>query len=201
MIALIDYDAGNIKSAQKAFAAIGEETVVTRNPEQILAADHVVLPGVGAFGDAMNNLVSFGLDDVVRKVVDKKIPLLGICVGLQLLFEDSEETPQVAGIGVLKGHIKKIKSDEKLKIPHMGWNSISKCSDSYLLNNIPDDSYMYFVHSYYLEAADKGIVSAVTHYGVEIHAAVEKDNVFAVQFHPEKSGDMGLRILKNFAQR
>lgn len=198
MIAIIDYDAGNIKSVEKALVLLGEEPVITRDPKVILAADKVILPGVGAFGDAMHNLKMYGLDKVIHEVVAKKTPFLGICLGLQLLFERSDETPGVEGLGVLKGEILRIPDKEGLKIPHMGWNSLNLVNGGRLFKNLPKNPYVYFVHSYYLKASDKSIVKAETEYSTLIHASVEQDNVFACQFHPEKSSDTGLQILKNF---
>ena len=198
MIAIIDYDAGNIKSVEKALKTIGEQVVVTRDVDTILNADKVILPGIGAFGDAMGKLHDYGLVEVIHKVVEKKTPFLGICLGLQLLFESSEETPGVEGLGILKGKIVKIPENGELKIPHMGWNSLHFQNHGRLFANLPQDSYVYFVHSYYLQAEDKSIVKATTEYSTCIHASVEKDNVFACQFHPEKSSDVGLTILKNF---
>ena len=200
MIAIIDYDAGNIKSVEKALKTLGQDVVITRNPETILAADKVILPGVGAFGDAMGKLHDYGLVDVIHKVVEKKIPFLGICLGLQLMFESSEETPGVEGLGLLKGKVVKIPDNGELKIPHMGWNSLHFQNHGRLFANLPQDSYVYFVHSYYLQAEDESIVKATTDYSTCIHASVEKDNVFACQFHPEKSSDVGLTILKNFCE-
>lgn len=202
MIAILDYDAGNIKSVEKALQFLGEETVLTRDRDTILSADHVILPGVGAFGDAMANLEKYGLVEVIHEVVKQQIPFLGICLGLQLLFESSEETPGVEGLGILKGKILRIPETEGLKIPHMGWNSLHLQNQGRLFVNIPEDTYVYFVHSYYLQAKDPKIVAATAEYGVTIHASVEKENVFACQFHPEKSSKTGLAILKNFlAQR
>ncbi len=198
MIAIIDYDAGNIKSVEKALKTLGQEIVVTRDAETILNADKVILPGVGAFGDAMGKLHTYGLVDVIHKVVEKKTPFLGICLGLQLMFESSEETPGVEGLKLLKGKIVKIPDNGELKIPHMGWNSLHFQNNGRLFANLPQDSYVYFVHSYYLQAEDESIVKATTDYSTCIHASVEKDNVFACQFHPEKSSDVGLTILKNF---
>jgi len=200
MIAIIDYDAGNIKSVEKALKTLGQEVVVTRDPEVILSADRVILPGVGAFGDAMGKLHDYGLVDVIHKVVEKNIPFLGICLGLQLMFESSEETPGVEGLGILKGKIVKIPDNGELKIPHMGWNSLHFQNEGRLFANLPQDSYVYFVHSYYLQAEDESIVKATTDYSTCIHASVEKNNVFACQFHPEKSSDVGLTILKNFCE-
>ena len=198
MIAMIDYDAGNIKSVEKALKTLGQEVIVTRDPDTILNAEKVILPGVGSFGDAMEKLHSYGLVEVIHKVVEKKTPFLGICLGLQLLFESSEETPGVEGLGILKGRIVKIPDNGELKIPHMGWNSLQFQNSGRLFENLPQDSYVYFVHSYYLQAEDESIVKATTDYSTCIHASVEKDNVFACQFHPEKSSDVGLTILKNF---
>ena len=200
MIALIDYDAGNIKSVEKALQLLGEEVVLTREKEVLLAADKVILPGVGSFGDAMENLNRYGLVDVIHEIVERDTPFLGICLGLQLLFERSQESPGVAGLGVLKGEILRIPDQEGLKIPHMGWNSLHLQNDGRLFAGIPEQSYVYFVHSYYLKAADENIVTATTEYSTLIHASVEKDNVFACQFHPEKSSDTGIQILKNFLE-
>ena len=198
MIAIIDYDAGNIRSVQKALAHLGEEAVITRERDVILSADKVILPGVGAFGDAMHNLQKYGLDTVIHEAVEQKKPFLGICLGLQLLFDRSEESPGVNGLGVLPGEILRIPDKEGFKVPHIGWNSLALSGNGSLFRNLPEEPYVYFVHSYYLKARDEGIVKASTDYGARIHASVEKDNVFACQFHPEKSGDTGIRILKNF---
>lgn len=199
MIAIIDYDAGNLKSVEKALVSLGEETVITRDFKEILRADKVILPGVGAFGDAMAQLKKYELDKVIYEVAEKKTPLLGICLGLQLLFESSEETPGVEGLHLLDGKILKIPDAEGLKIPHIGWNSLDFPYEGRLYQGIAEQSYVYFVHSYYLKATDESIVKATTEYGTHIHASVEKDNIFACQFHPEKSSTVGLQILKNFA--
>ena len=200
MIAISDYDAGNIKSVEKALQALGEETVLTRDRDCLLAADKVILPGVGSFGDAMENLKNFGLIPVIHEIVERNVPFLGICLGLQLLFERSEESPGVEGLGILPGEILRIPKGEGRKIPHMGWNSLELVGNGRLFQGLPEEPYVYFVHSYYLKASDPEIVTAVTRYGAEIHASVEKNNVFACQFHPEKSSATGLKILKNFAQ-
>ena len=200
MIAIIDYDAGNIKSVEKALNLLGQQVVVTRDKDIILSADKVILPGVGAFGDAMEKIRQYGLEEVIHQIVERKTPFLGICLGLQLMFERSDETPGVEGLGILKGEILRIPEKEGLKIPHMGWNSLAFPREGRLFKNLPEESYVYFVHSYYLKAEEEGIVTATTDYSVEIHASVEKDNIFACQFHPEKSSDVGLQILKNFVE-
>jgi len=198
MIAIIDYDAGNIKSVEKALRYLKQEAVITRDADTILHADGVILPGVGAFGDAMEKLHSYGLAEVIRRTVAERIPFLGICLGLQLLFESSEESPGVEGLHILDGKILRIPAQPGMKIPHIGWNNLSFPNEGRLFKGIPANSYVYFVHSYYLEASDPAIVTAATDYGTYIHASVEKDNVFACQFHPEKSSDVGMQILKNF---
>ena len=200
MIAIIDYDAGNIRSVEKAMAKLGQEVWITRDRERIMNADKVILPGVGSFGDAMAHLREYNLVEVIKDVVAEKKPVLGICLGLQLLYESSEETPGVEGLGILKGKILKIPEQKDLKIPHMGWNSLHLQNDGRLFLGIEQNPYVYFVHSYYLKAGEEETVKATTEYSVNIHASVEKDNVFACQFHPEKSGDLGLQILKNFAE-
>ncbi len=200
MIGIIDYDAGNIKSVEKALIYLGEEPVVSRDPEILKKADKVILPGVGSFGESMANLHRFGLVSVIQDMIKEGKPFLGICLGLQLLFESSEESPGVDGLGILRGKIKKIPPAQGLKIPHMGWNSLELQNNGRLFRGIPQDTYVYFVHSYYLEAEEPEIVKAVTRYGTCIHASVEKGNVFACQFHPEKSSRMGLKILENFAK-
>lgn len=200
MIAIIDYNAGNLKSVEKALHFLEQPCVITRDRSEILAADHVILPGVGAFGDAMEQLKKYELDKVIREVAEQNKPLLGICLGLQLLFESSEESPGVEGLHILDGQVLRIPDKEGLKIPHIGWNSLSYPNQGRLFAGIPEDAYVYFVHSYYLKAADPSIVCATTEYSTHIHAAVEKGNVFACQFHPEKSSSTGLKILKNFTQ-
>ena len=200
MIAVIDYDAGNLKSVEKALVSIGEQVVVSRNHEEILSADKVILPGVGAFGDAMGKLMEYGLVDTIHEVVDMQKPFLGICLGLQLLFERSDESDGVSGLGILPGEILRIPDAPGIKIPHIGWNSLDIAPDARLFTGLTSNPYVYFVHSYYLKAADESIVAATTEYGgTLIHASVQKDNIYACQFHPEKSGSVGLQILKNFA--
>lgn len=199
MIAIIDYDAGNIRSVEKAFNFLGQETVVTRDRDILLSADKVILPGVGSFGDAMEKLNNYKLVPVIEEICQKKTPFMGICLGLQLLFKSSEETKGVSGLGILDGEIVRFSDDFGLKIPHIGWNSLEISQDGRLFKDINDQSYVYFVHSYYLKAKDEAIVKAKSEYGNIIHASVEKDNIFACQFHPEKSGEVGLKILSNFA--
>ncbi len=200
MIAIIDYDAGNIKSVEKALQFLGEETVITRDAQVILGADGVILPGVGSFGDAMEKLYSYGLVSVIRQCVERNIPFLGICLGLQLMFESSEETPGVEGLGLLPGKIVRIPSEGGLKVPHIGWNSLSFPNEGKLFKGLKEDTYVYFVHSFYLQAKEPEIVKATTEYGTLIHASVEKGNLFACQFHPEKSSEAGMQILRNFIE-
>ena len=200
MIAIVDYDAGNIKSVEKALQFLGQEPVETRDKETLLQAEKVIVPGVGAFGDAMGKMHQYGLVEVLREIAAKGTPLLGICLGLQLFFESSEETPGVEGLGLLPGKIVRIPDKEGFKIPHMGWNSIQINPASRLLKGIEEGAYVYFVHSYYLQAENETDVAATTDYVVNIHAAAEHENIFATQFHPEKSGEIGLRILKNFIE-
>ena len=200
MIAIIDYDAGNIKSVEKALLLLGQEVKITRDKDEILSADKVILPGVGAFGDAVGKIRQYGLEEVIHEVVRKKTPFLGICLGLQLMFERSDETPGVEGLGILKGEILRIPDCPGLKIPHMGWNSLKFQNNGRLFKGLPEDSFVYFVHSYYLKAEDESIVTATTEYSTHIHASVEYENVFACQFHPEKSSDVGIQILKNFVE-
>ena len=200
MIAIIDYDAGNLKSVEKALVLLGQDVMVTRDAKELLKSDKVILPGVGAFGEAMAKLTNFGLVPVIKEIVKRGTPFLGICLGLQLLFERSEESPGVEGLGILKGEILRIPDKEGLKIPHIGWNSLELQNDGRLYRGFTGTPYVYFVHSYYLKAKDESIVKAATEYGTYIHASVEQDNVFACQFHPEKSGEVGLTILKNFVE-
>ena len=200
MIAVIDYDAGNIKSVEKALISLGESATITRDKEMILNADKLILPGVGAFGDAMEKIRGYGLEEIIKEAIAKKTPFLGICLGLQLLFESSEETPGVKGLGVLKGKVLKIPDDKGLKVPQIGWNSLQFPNTGRLFKGIAENSYVYFVHSYYLQADEPEIVMASTEYVTHIHASVEKENIFACQFHPEKSSEVGLHILKNFIE-
>jgi len=199
MIAIVDYDAGNLKSVEKAFGYIGEKAVISRDRDEILAADKVVLPGVGSFGDAMEKLEKFRLVNVIYDVINRKVPFLGICLGLQLLFKKSEESPGVDGLGILDGEILRIPQAAGLKIPNIAWNSLDFSGEGKLFQGLGAHPFVYFVHSYYLRAADLSIVKATIEYGTQLHVAVEKENVFACQFHPEKSGRTGLQILRNFA--
>jgi len=200
MIAILDYDAGNIKSVEKALQGLGEQPVITRERTEILQADKVILPGVGAFGDAMEKIRSYGLEEIIHEVAAQGKPFMGICLGLQLLFEGSEEAPGVKGLGILAGEIVKFPQMEDLKIPHIGWNSLHFQNDGRLFRGLPQDTYVYFVHSYYLKAREESIVKAAAEYGVVLHAAVEQENVFGCQFHPEKSSDAGIRMLQNFVE-
>ncbi len=200
MIAIIDYGAGNIKSVENAFLHLGKDVTVTDDRNVIMNADKAVLPGVGSFGDAMGSLRTTGLDEVIYKYIGMGKPLLGICLGLQLLFEESEESPGVKGLGIFKGKIKRFSDNGVNKVPQIGWNTISINPESRLFKGIKDNSYVYFVHSYYLKAEDEKIVSAATEYITEYHSAIEDKNVYACQFHPEKSSDTGLKILSNFAE-
>ena len=200
MIAIIDYDAGNIKSVEKALQLLNQEVVITRDRDAILKADKVILPGVGSFGDAMGKLRQYGLVEVIEEVVRRGTPFLGICLGLQLLFERSDEAPQIEGLGILKGEILRIPDGDGLKIPHMGWNSLRFPNQGRLFKGLTEEPYVYFVHSYYLKAKEEEIVTATTEYGTLIPASVEKGNIFDCPFHPEKSSDTGIQILKNFVE-
>ena len=200
MIAVIDYGAGNLQSVVKALRFIGCDCMITNNKQELLSASGAILPGVGSFGDAMDCMNRSGAADGVLSFVKTGKPLLGICLGLQLLFDSSEESPNARGLGLLKGSIRKIPDNNgTLKIPHMGWNSLELCRRDGIFQGLPDDPYVYFVHSYYLTAEDESIVSAKTQYGTSIDAAVAFENIYATQFHPEKSGKLGLQILRNFA--
>lgn len=200
MISIIDYNAGNLKSVEKALLYLGQECEITRDFHRIETADKVILPGVGAFGDAMEQLKKYELDKVIREVTAAGIPFLGICLGLQLLFEGSDESEGVEGLHILDGQILRIPDQPGLKIPHIGWNSLTLQNNGRLFEGIEENPYVYFVHSYYLKASDEKIVKATTEYSTTIHASVEQGNVFACQFHPEKSGKVGLSILNNFAE-
>lgn len=200
MTTIIDYGAGNLHSVQNALKSLGEETVVTNDKELILSAERLILPGVGAFGDAMQKLEKSGLCEVIKEYAKSGKPFMGICLGLQLMFEESEETPGVKGLGIFSGKCVKIQKKDDLKIPHMGWNSLDVAKESKVLKDIGDEPYVYFVHSYYIQPEDESVVSAYTTYGEKIAVAAEKDNVFALQFHPEKSSAVGMRILKNFIE-
>ena len=200
MIAIIDYDAGNLKSVEKALQFLGQECVITRAFHEIKKADKVILPGVGSFGDAMSQLKKFELDKVIHEVPAEQKPFLGICLGLQLLFEGSEESDGVEGLHLLDGEILRIPEQEGLKIPNIGWNSLDLQNNGRLFENLNGNPFVYFVHSYYLKAREESIVKATIEYSTHIHASVEKDNIFACQFHPEKSGTVGLQILSNFAK-
>ncbi len=197
MICIIDYGAGNIESVRKALEYIGADCVVSADKDVLASADAAILPGVGSFGDAMNELRSRGLEEPIKAFIASDKPFLGICLGLQILFESSEESPGAVGLGVLKGKIVRIPDGEGLKIPHMGWNSVEIKKDDALFKNIPNNPYVYFVHSYYLKA-EEDIVTSVAEYGVNIHASVAKGNLRACQFHPEKSSEVGISLLKNF---
>ena len=198
MVAVIDYDAGNIKSVLKAFRYLGQEVVLTRDPQMILKADHVVLPGVGAFGDAMKRLEDYGLVSVIKEVAAAGTPLLGICLGLQLFFESSEESPGAKGLGLLKGTNVRFTEATGYKIPQIGWNSLNLKNDGRLFAGVEEGAFVYFVHSFYAVPEDEEVVKATCTYTDVATASVEKNNIFACQFHPEKSGNVGLKILENF---
>ncbi len=202
MVAIIDYDAGNIKSVEKAFEYLGAQTLVTREPSEIYRADRVVLPGVGAFGDAVSRIREYGLETVIKEVTSKEVPFIGICLGQQLLFDRSDESDGAKGLGILRGSIRRIPDTDRdgnsYKIPQIGWNSLKFPNKGRLFKGIDEGAYVYFVHSYYLDAEDKSIVTATTDYNVTVEASVEKGNVFACQFHPEKSSEVGMQILDNF---
>lgn len=198
MVAIIDYGAGNLSSVKKALDYLGAESEITQDRDKILSASHVILPGVGSFGDAMNSMQERGLVETVKEAALSGKPFLGICLGLQLLFEESDESPDIKGLGLLKGRIVTIPKDNGLKVPHMGWNSVELKQRNGIFDGIDDESYFYFVHSYYLKDADVDVVAGVTHYGVEIQCAVQKGNLSATQFHPEKSSKAGLKLLENF---
>lgn len=198
MVAIIDYGAGNLSSVKKALEYLGAECEITQDKDLIMSASHVILPGVGSFGDAMASMQERGLVEIIKTVATSGKPFLGICLGLQLLFESSEESDGVSGLGLLKGRIIEIPKADGLKVPHMGWNSVSVKQSDGIFKGIDEDSYFYFVHSYYLSGAENDAVAGVTEYGVEIQCAVQKNNLCATQFHPEKSGKIGLKLLENF---
>lgn len=200
MTAILDYDAGNLKSVEKALGFLGEESVITRDRREVAAADKVILPGVGSFGAAMEQLKRYEIDKMIGEAVAEGKPFLGICLGLQLMFDGSSESEGVEGLHLLSGDILKIPDKEDLKIPHIGWNSLELSHEGRLFAGIGTNPYVYFVHSYYLKAKDEHIVKASTEYGVPIHASVEQGNMFACQFHPEKSSSVGLKILSNFVK-
>ena len=200
MIAILDYDAGNLKSVEKALSFLGEKSVITRDRREVAAADKVILPRVGSFGAATEQLKKYEIDKMLEEARAEKKPILGICLGLQLLFDGSSESQGVEGLHLLSGDILRIPDKEGLKIPHIGWNSLELRNHGRLFQGIKGSPYVYFVHSYYLKARDEEIVKAVTQYSANIHASVEKENIFACQFHPEKSSGVGLRILANFAK-
>ena len=201
MVAIIDYGAGNLQSVKKALDFIGAKSIITADENEINAASHIILPGVGSFGDAMHSIREKGLEDVIKKSADGSKHFLGICLGLQLLFESSEESPDVDGLGIFKGKIVTIPKDNGLKVPHIGWNSVSLKQTDGIFENLRDNSYFYFVHSYYLKDADEKVVAGTTEYGVPIQCAVQQGRVSATQFHPEKSSEAGLTILRNFVNR
>ena len=197
MIVIIDYNVGNLKSVTGAFKRIGLEAIVSRDEKVIREAKGIVLPGVGTFPTAMKNLERFHLVSLLKERKEAGIPILGICLGMQILFEKGYEVEETKGLGFIPGYVSYMDIDEK--IPHMGWNSLNIKPQARLFDGIANNSYVYFVHSYYLKAEDANIVAASTEYSTHIHASVESGNIFACQFHPEKSSDVGLRILKNFA--
>lgn len=201
MIVIVDYGMGNLRSVGKAFLSQGIDASVTRDPGEISRADGLVLPGVGAFGDCMKNLAEYGLVNPIKEHIGSGKPFLGICLGLQVLFEGSDESPDVPGLGILEGRVVRFSppEEERLKVPHMGWNRVSIKKESPVLAGIPDGSWFYFVHSYYPDPKDEGVIAVTSNYGIEFTAAVARDNLFACQFHPEKSSADGLRILRNFA--
>ncbi len=199
MISIVDYGMGNIQSVEKALAHTGAETKLISTPEEVAAAEKLVLPGVGAFGDAMNHLREQGMVDALREYADSGRPMIGVCLGMQLLFESSEEDPGNPGLGILKGTVKRFSPDMGLKVPHMGWNTLNVRSDSKVFAGLGDQPHVYFVHSYYVAPAEPDVVAATTSYGIDFVSAVERGSVSGAQFHPEKSQAKGLQILQNFA--
>ncbi len=200
VIAIIDYGMGNLASVQNAFRKVGYDTLITSDPNDILQADKVVLPGVGAFQDAINNLCKRGVDKTLFEIVDRQIPLLGICLGLQLLFTESEENGLHRGLNIIPGRVTRFDLPAEFKVPQIGWNSVTINPASRLLAGIPSGSYFYFVHSYYVVPDDESVAAARTDYGVNFVSAIEKGAIMATQFHPEKSSELGLRILRNFGE-
>lgn len=198
MIAIIDYGAGNLQSVKKALDFLGYDSKITMDKDEIMSASHIILPGVGSFGDAMASIRERELEDIIKSVADGSKPFLGICLGLQLLFNSSEESPNVKGLGIFDGDIVTIPRDMGMKVPHIGWNSVTQHHENGIFDNIKQDSHFYFVHSYYLKNADENIVSGTTNYGVDIQCAVQRGKVCATQFHPEKSSEAGLQLLRNF---
>ncbi len=199
MIAIIDYGMGNLPNVKRALEKFTNDVIITENIEEITKADKLILPGVGAFGDAMRNIDKLGLREIIKKEAQEK-PLLGICLGMQLLFEKSEEDKEEKGLGIIEGEVLRFSNEIKLKIPEMGWNSVKKTKESKILKNIDDNSYFYFVHSYYVKPKDKEVTAGNTYYGLDFTSVVEKDNIMAAQFHPEKSHEIGLKILENFVK-
>lgn len=205
MIAIIDYGMGNLRSVQKGFEKVGADAVITADPKLVLEAEKIVLPGVGAFRDCMSNLEQGGFVEPILRVIAEGRPFLGICVGMQLLFEDSVEFGLYKGLGVIPGHVLRFpegmkECDEELKVPHMGWNQINFKQQPYVYNGVADGSNVYFVHSYYVKPDDQSVVATTTNYGIEFCSSICRDNIVATQFHPEKSQEIGLRMLKNFAE-
>jgi len=199
-VAIIDYGIGNLRSVEKAFSVVGVDAVIIGDRERLLAAERLVLPGVGAFGTCMSEFERHGLKELVIDRVEQGTPLLGICVGMQMLFEESAEFGKTKGLGLLKGQVNRF-DDDSLIVPHVGWNQVEKTSTSPLLNDVSENSFFYFVHSYYCEPADKDVIVGETEYGVTFASVVAKKNIHGVQFHPEKSQNAGLQLLKNFANQ
>ena len=203
MIVLIDYGVGNLYSVEKAAAYVGGDVIISSSADDIKHANKIILPGVGAFGDCMKNLEATGLIPTIKAEISAGKPILGICVGMQILFAGSEESPCVDGLKIFGGQVRRIRAGD-LKIPHMGWNAVTmrnaQCAMRNLFKGIKDNSYFYFVHSYHAAPDDKKIIAATTTYGEEVTAAIAYENIFATQFHPEKSGDVGLQVLKNFVE-
>ncbi|MGI6412913.1 MAG: imidazole glycerol phosphate synthase subunit HisH [Syntrophomonadaceae bacterium] len=200
MIVIIDYGMGNLASVYNAFTKLGFRAITSNHPEEIANAGKIVLPGVGAFSEAMNNLINLELDEAIKMAIGKGTPFLGICLGLQMLFGESEENGLSKGLGIIEGKVHKFSLPFQYKIPHMGWNNITVLKDSRIFKGIPSNSYFYFVHSYYAAPLKDNCIAAVSNYGIDFTCAIEVENVFATQFHPEKSGAIGLKVLKNFGE-